>query len=124
MFLVTSALHDNKICCQMYGFIPEFACLLGDDAKEIHLCNPVLERALETSCCAHCLPHIVGLASSHCAFHGSSFAQQPRAILVQCVYWKFSVHVSIYFFVQCRSYLQRCYNPCFWNSIAYTFAFI
>jgi len=36
----------NKICCQMYGFIPELARLLGDDAKEIHLCNPVLEKEL------------------------------------------------------------------------------
>jgi len=36
----------NKICFQMYGFIPEFARLLGDDVKETHLCNPVLETEL------------------------------------------------------------------------------
>jgi hypothetical protein len=30
----------------MYGFVPEFARLLGDDAKETHLCNPVLEKGL------------------------------------------------------------------------------
>lgn len=36
----------NKICRQMYVFIPEFARFLGDDAKETHLCNPVLKKEL------------------------------------------------------------------------------
>jgi hypothetical protein len=108
----------------MCGFVPEFARLLGDDVKETHICNPVLEKALQTSCCAHCFPHMVRLDTSHCAFHESSFAQQPRAILVQWMYWNFSVFVSIYFFLQCRSYLRRFSNPRFWNSIVYTFTFI